>query len=131
MCARALPFSASLQLASQLPPHRRPCPPCPSPSPLSPRRADAGCLTILRQDPAVWGLEFFKDGEWHAVKPEPDALTINVGDQAQVGCNPHGAPFYCLSYSLLLTHVWNLLPQGPRLTSAGAVSDTLGPHARA
>lgn len=33
----------------------------------------------------VHGLEFYKDGAWHSVTPAPGALTINVGDQAQVG----------------------------------------------
>ncbi len=54
--------------------------------------ADAGFLTILQQDPEVHGLEFFKDGGWHAVTPMPDALTINVGDQAQVTCPSQSLP---------------------------------------
>lgn len=47
--------------------------------------ADAGFLTILVQDPEVAGLEVLgADGQWHLVTPIPGALTINVGDQAQV-----------------------------------------------
>ncbi|GAB4820061.1 hypothetical protein N2152v2_007107 [Parachlorella kessleri] len=48
---------------------------------------DAGFLTILVQDPEVPGLEFFKEGRWHLVTPIRGALTINVGDQAQVLTN--------------------------------------------
>ena len=49
--------------------------------------ADAGFLTILVQDPEVHGLEFLNAGQqWQAVPPAGvNALTINVGDQAQVG----------------------------------------------
>ncbi|XP_010930721.2 gibberellin 20 oxidase 2 [Elaeis guineensis] len=40
---------------------------------------DPNGLTLLLQD-QVGGLEVFSDGKWRAVKPEPDALVINVGD---------------------------------------------------
>lgn len=51
---------------------------------LCPLPTDAGFLTILVQDPEVPGLEFLEGGAWHLIKPIPGALTINVGDQAQV-----------------------------------------------
>lgn len=31
------------------------------------------------------GLQFHKHGRWHDVTPAPDGITVNVGDQCQVG----------------------------------------------
>ena len=57
------------------------------------RHTDAGLLTILLQDD-VAGLEVYtgskqdaNDGEWVAVDPIPNALTINIGDMLQVLSN--------------------------------------------
>lgn len=48
---------------------------------------DAGFLTILVQD-EVPGLQMLdSEGRWQLVEPIPGALTINVGDQAQVLSN--------------------------------------------
>ncbi|GHD26653.1 2OG-Fe(II) oxygenase family protein [Halioglobus pacificus] len=47
---------------------------------------DAGALTVLLQD-AQPGLQFWHGGDWHTVKAEPDALTINIGDIVQVWSN--------------------------------------------
>ncbi|XP_022933193.1 gibberellin 2-beta-dioxygenase 8 [Cucurbita moschata] len=47
---------------------------------------DSDFLTILHQD-QVGGLELVKDGEWIAVKPNPEALIINIGDLFQAWSN--------------------------------------------
>ncbi|KAM1245746.1 hypothetical protein ACFX13_037747 [Malus domestica] len=63
-------------------------PPCPIPSEvfgLMPH-TDSDFLTILHQD-QVGGLQLIKDDEWIAVKPNPEALVINVGDLFQAWSN--------------------------------------------
>lgn len=59
-------------------------PPCPISeiSGLMPH-TDSDFLTILHQD-QVGGLQLVKDGKWFAVKPNPEALIINIGDLFQV-----------------------------------------------
>lgn len=60
-------------------------PPCPLASEvhgLMPH-TDSAFLTILHQD-QVRGLQMLKDGKWIAVKPNPDALIIIIGDLFQV-----------------------------------------------
>lgn len=59
-------------------------PPCPIPeiSGLMPH-TDSDFLTILHQD-QIGGLQLVKDGKWFAVKPNPKALIINIGDLFQV-----------------------------------------------
>jgi isopenicillin N synthase-like dioxygenase len=60
-------------------------PPCPIPSEvfgLMPH-TDSDFLTVLHQD-QVGGLQLVKDGRWIAVKPNPEALIINIGDLFQV-----------------------------------------------
>ncbi|XP_054779065.1 gibberellin 2-beta-dioxygenase 8 isoform X1 [Prosopis cineraria] len=47
---------------------------------------DSDFLTILHQD-QVGGLQLVKDGKWIAVKPNPDALIINIGDLFQAWSN--------------------------------------------
>lgn len=49
-----------------------------------PAHTDPNALTILLQDLQVSGLNVLKDGKWLAVKPQPDAFVINIGDQLQV-----------------------------------------------
>lgn len=44
---------------------------------------DSDFLTILYQD-EVGGLQLMKDSKWVAVKPNPDALIVNIGDLFQV-----------------------------------------------
>lgn len=44
---------------------------------------DSDFLTILYQD-HVGGLQLMKDSKWVAVKPNPDALIVNIGDLFQV-----------------------------------------------
>ena len=44
---------------------------------------DSDFLTILCQD-QVGGLQLMKDSKWVAVKPNPDALIVNIGDLFQV-----------------------------------------------
>ncbi|XP_012440640.1 gibberellin 2-beta-dioxygenase 8 [Gossypium raimondii] len=63
-------------------------PPCPIPSDiygLMPH-TDSDFLTILHQD-QVGGLQLVKDGQWIAVKPNPEALVINIGDLFQAWSN--------------------------------------------
>ncbi|KAK7308812.1 hypothetical protein RJT34_05063 [Clitoria ternatea] len=63
-------------------------PPCPVASGihgLMPH-TDSDFLTILYQD-QVGGLQLVKDGKWIAVKPNPDALIINIGDLFQAWSN--------------------------------------------
>lgn len=60
-------------------------PPCPIASEihgLMPH-TDSDFLTILYQD-QVGGLQLVKDKKWIAVKPNPTALIINIGDLFQV-----------------------------------------------
>ncbi|XP_028767825.1 gibberellin 2-beta-dioxygenase 8-like isoform X2 [Neltuma alba] len=47
---------------------------------------DSDFLTILHQD-QVGGLQLVKDGKWIAVKPNLDALIINIGDLFQAWSN--------------------------------------------
>lgn len=44
---------------------------------------DTSYLTIVHQD-TTGGLQLQKDGAWICVKPNPDALVINIGDLFQV-----------------------------------------------
>ncbi|KAI8000275.1 Gibberellin 2-beta-dioxygenase 8 [Camellia lanceoleosa] len=63
-------------------------PPCPISSEifgLIPH-TDSDFLTVLHQD-QIGGLQLVKDGKWIAVKPNPDALIINIGDLFQVWSN--------------------------------------------
>ncbi|CAI0407101.1 unnamed protein product [Linum tenue] len=95
-------------------------PPCPMPPAaavfgLMPH-TDSDFLTILYQDDQVGGLQLVKDGKCFAVKPNPQALIVNIGDLFQawsngvyksvehrVVTNPHverfsTAYFFCPSY---------------------------------
>ncbi|XP_061342153.1 gibberellin 2-beta-dioxygenase 6-like [Gastrolobium bilobum] len=47
---------------------------------------DSDFLTILHQD-EVGGLQLMKDSKWVAVKPNPDALIVNIGDLFQAWSN--------------------------------------------
>jgi len=50
------------------------------------RHTDAGALTVLLADEQP-GLQFLQGGSWHTVAPNPEALTINIGDIVQVWSN--------------------------------------------
>ncbi|KAL9163010.1 hypothetical protein ABFS82_06G014600 [Erythranthe guttata] len=52
-----------------------------------PAHTDPNTLTILLQDTQVTGLQLLKDGKWLSVKPFPNALVVNVGDQLQALSN--------------------------------------------
>nr|QWT44771.1 downy mildew resistance-like protein 6 v5 [Ocimum basilicum]QWT44772.1 downy mildew resistance-like protein 6 v6 [Ocimum basilicum] len=52
-----------------------------------PAHTDPNALTILLQDLLVSGLQVLKDGKWLAIKPQPDAFVINIGDQIQAFSN--------------------------------------------
>lgn len=60
-------------------------PPCPDPSLTMGIKAhsDPNTITMLLQDD-VGGLQVFKEDRWIDVRPLPNALVINVGDQLQV-----------------------------------------------
>ncbi|GMH30284.1 hypothetical protein Nepgr_032127 [Nepenthes gracilis] len=63
-------------------------PPCPKYSHvfgLMPH-TDSDFLTILFQD-QVGGLQLVKDGKWISVKPNPEALIVNIGDLFQAWSN--------------------------------------------
>ncbi|HSK02616.1 MAG TPA: 2OG-Fe(II) oxygenase family protein [Kofleriaceae bacterium] len=47
---------------------------------------DAGALTLLLQD-EISGLQVYRDGLWHDVRPIAGALVINIGDMVQVWSN--------------------------------------------
>ncbi|WVY99922.1 hypothetical protein V8G54_025992 [Vigna mungo] len=47
---------------------------------------DSSFLTILNQD-QIGGLQLMKDGKWISVKPNPQALVINIGDLFQAVSN--------------------------------------------
>ncbi|CAH2056719.1 unnamed protein product [Thlaspi arvense] len=63
-------------------------PPCPIPADLFGLIAhtDSDFLTILHQDD-IGGLQLVKDGKWIAVKPNKEALIINIGDLFQAWSN--------------------------------------------
>ncbi|GJS30421.1 gibberellin 2-beta-dioxygenase 8-like protein [Tanacetum coccineum] len=64
-------------------------PPCP----ISPEifglvpHTDSDFLTILHQDEHVGGLQLMKDSKWVAVKPNTNALVVNIGDLFQAWSN--------------------------------------------
>jgi isopenicillin N synthase-like dioxygenase len=47
---------------------------------------DAGALTLLLQDEVI-GLQVYRDGLWHTVRPLAGAFVINIGDMVQVWSN--------------------------------------------
>jgi len=63
-------------------------PPCPNYSKLFGLmpHTDSDFLTVLHED-QVGGLQLVKDGKWIAVKPNPKALLINIGDLFQAWSN--------------------------------------------
>ena len=63
-----------------------PCPISPQVFGLMPH-TDSDFITVLHQD-QIGGLQLVKDGKWIAVKPNPDALIINIGDLFQVNLIP-------------------------------------------
>ncbi|XP_017700854.2 gibberellin 2-beta-dioxygenase 6 [Phoenix dactylifera] len=62
-----------------------PCPFSPETYGLMPH-TDSDFLTILHQD-EVGGLQLMKDSKWVAVRPNPDALIVNIGDLFQAWSN--------------------------------------------
>ena len=59
-------------------------PPCPSPDLVLKPHADGSTITFVLQDKEVEGLQFLKDNQWIKVPVIPQALLINIGDQAEV-----------------------------------------------
>lgn len=59
---------------------------------------DSSFLTILNQD-QIGGLQLMKDGKWISVKPNPQALVVNIGDLFQVMLSP----FLLHSYEFILS----------------------------
>ncbi|KAE8728549.1 Gibberellin 2-beta-dioxygenase 8 [Hibiscus syriacus] len=76
-------------------------PPCPIPLDIYGimPHTDSDFITILRQD-EVGGLQLVKDGKWISVKPNPDALIINIGDLFQAWSNG----FYTSVEHCVFTH---------------------------
>ena len=44
---------------------------------------DTDFMSVVRQD-QIGGLQLLRDGRWFGVKPNPEALIINIGDLFQV-----------------------------------------------
>ncbi|ONK55317.1 uncharacterized protein A4U43_UnF5070 [Asparagus officinalis] len=65
--------------------HYPPCPFLPETFGLVPH-TDSDFLTILHQD-QVGGLQLMKDSKWVAVRPNTDALIVNIGDLFQAWSN--------------------------------------------
>ncbi|XP_057956058.1 gibberellin 2-beta-dioxygenase 8-like [Malania oleifera] len=63
-------------------------PPCPFPSEVFGivPHTDSDFLTVLHQD-QIGGLQLLKDEKWFNLKPNPEALTINIGDLFQAWSN--------------------------------------------
>lgn len=74
-----------------------PCPFSPETFGLTPH-TDSDFLTILYQD-QVGGLQLMKDSKWVAVKPNPHALIVNIGDLMSGSLYRHGA--------MTFTRVWS------------------------
>ncbi|BFG29939.1 hypothetical protein CerSpe_162130 [Prunus speciosa] len=51
------------------------------------QNGDATLITLLLQDKQVEGLQFLKDDQWFRAPIIPEALLINVGDQAEILSN--------------------------------------------
>ncbi|XP_050366406.1 jasmonate-induced oxygenase 2-like isoform X2 [Argentina anserina] len=49
--------------------------------------ADGTIITLLLQDKEMEGLQFLKDDQWFRAPIVPEALLINVGDQAEILTN--------------------------------------------
>lgn len=49
--------------------------------------SDGGFITIVLQDREVEGLQVLKEDQWFKVPIIPDALLINLGDQAEIMTN--------------------------------------------
>ncbi|XP_054816624.1 gibberellin 2-beta-dioxygenase 8-like [Prosopis cineraria] len=49
-------------------------------------RSDSSFLTIVYED-QVGGLQLMKDGKWCGIKPNPQALLVNIGDLFQAASN--------------------------------------------
>ncbi|KAJ4724547.1 2-oxoglutarate (2OG) and Fe(II)-dependent oxygenase superfamily protein [Melia azedarach] len=64
-------------------------PPCPRPDSILGFKphSDGSVMSIILQDKEVEGLQFLKDNKWYRVPTNPQALLINVGDQAQIMSN--------------------------------------------
>ncbi|PON68555.1 Oxoglutarate/iron-dependent dioxygenase [Parasponia andersonii] len=64
-------------------------PPCPRPDMvlgMNPH-ADGSAITLILQDKSTEGLQFLKDNQWFRAPVIPEALLINVGDQAVISSN--------------------------------------------
>ncbi|KAJ4724550.1 2-oxoglutarate (2OG) and Fe(II)-dependent oxygenase superfamily protein [Melia azedarach] len=64
-------------------------PPCPRPDLILGFKphSDGSVMSIVLQDKEVEGLQFLKDNQWYRVPINPQALLVNVGDQAQIMSN--------------------------------------------
>jgi len=62
-------------------------PPCPDPSLVLGvgGHTDTTLITLLQQD--IYGLQIFKDEQWHGVEPLPHAFVVNISDQLEIISN--------------------------------------------
>lgn len=65
---------------------------------------DTDFLTIVYQD-QVGGLEIYKDGRWLGVKPNPEALIVNIGDFFEVILEVLGILFCFVFTHMFLTRI--------------------------
>ncbi|XP_031479148.1 1-aminocyclopropane-1-carboxylate oxidase 5-like [Nymphaea colorata] len=77
-------------------------PPCPRPDLIDGLRAhtDAGGIILLYQDDQVGGLQVLKDGHWVDVKPIPNTIVIDIGDQLETISN---GKFFSAPHKVLAT----------------------------
>lgn len=61
-------------------------PPCPRPDLVLGHKphADGSAITLILQDKNTEGLQFLKENQWFRAPIIPEALFINIGDQAEV-----------------------------------------------
>ena len=61
-------------------------PPCPKPDLVLGQKphADGSAITLILQDKSTEGLQFLKENQWLRAPTIPEALLINIGDQAEV-----------------------------------------------
>ncbi|KAF4356436.1 hypothetical protein F8388_013301 [Cannabis sativa] len=64
-------------------------PKCPRPDLIvgSKPHGDASAITLLLQDQSIDGLQILKDNQWFKAPSIPEALLVNVGDQAEISSN--------------------------------------------
>ncbi|GMN47351.1 hypothetical protein TIFTF001_016533 [Ficus carica] len=64
-------------------------PPCPRPDLVLGQKphADGSAITLILQDKSTEDLQFLKENQWFRAPTIPEALLINIGDQAEISSN--------------------------------------------